>query len=115
MSASTDEALADVIDWELIMFGLTVGLLALVGVVSVAIWRAQRGMFLVQYLFFLRYPIVFGLALALGPLIAVRQDMVGKLFVLDAVGIAIVLAFGAAFGSSSAKLPAKVPSKDTKP
>jgi hypothetical protein len=63
--------------------------------------RQQRqGTFLVQYLFFLRYPIALGLLLAAGPIAAVTagREMFGNLFSLEPVGagIATLLGFFAA-------------------
>ncbi|HEY2902107.1 MAG TPA: hypothetical protein VGL59_16110 [Polyangia bacterium] len=59
-------------------------------------WFQTRGTFLVQYLFFLRYPVLLAAALMTGPVLAVTagREMVGNLFFLDARGIAVVMGLG---------------------
>ncbi|HXI59085.1 MAG TPA: hypothetical protein VNO55_23620 [Polyangia bacterium] len=65
-------------------------------VALVVAWCQSRGTFLVQYLFFLRYSITLGVALMVGPVLAVTvgHAMVGNLFALDARGIAVVMGLG---------------------
>jgi hypothetical protein len=68
---------------------------------AVTIRYQARGHYLAQYLFFLRYPLLFGLVLAVGPVVSVTiaSQLLGNLFALDASGILISTAI--AFFTSS--------------
>jgi hypothetical protein len=61
---------------------------------SVVAFVAQRRLYLAQYLFFLRYPLLLMAALIAGPPLAIgyARELAGNLFVLDGYGVTIVSA-----------------------
>jgi hypothetical protein len=77
------------------MLAIVIALLS--AVVALGAWlQAHRRIYLAQYVFFLRYPIVLGCLLFAGPLVAVTwgKSLVGNLFVLEGAEIAAVTAMG---------------------
>jgi hypothetical protein len=63
------------------------------GIIGAAV-QARARVFLAQYLFFLRYPILLGAALVVGPILAVTagKSLVGNLFVLEGPQLGAVTA-----------------------
>jgi len=83
------------------MLGLSMGFAVAVSGLAVGLWRAQRTLFLTQYLFFLRYPLSTALLLWVGPPLARTQAMLANLFVLPWHGTLAVTALSAALASAT--------------
>ena len=71
---------------------MTLALIVLGLAVVLVVWRLQGSYFITEYLFFVRIPLVLGVALALLPTYgpALAPDLMGNVFVLDRLGAAVV-------------------------
>ena len=71
---------------------MIVSLLLVFALAVLLVWYKQRTLFLTEYLFFVRIPLVLGLLLVFLPLYgpAIASDLLGNVFELDRMGTAVV-------------------------